>query len=243
MRVTDPGEPFDAPRGRGALVMWITVAEDDVPVFEDWYAFEHMPERVAVPGFRRGRRYQLDTVRPGSTREYLTVYETDDVEVLGSAAYLAELQRPTPLTRTVVAAFRAFHRAACTTTLVVGAGSSARVLALDLDAGPDVDAVARALAAARARHDILGACLYEPDAATSDAKRQTSEGSLSEEEGIPTPVLVLELAPLADPATVSDALAADLRREGSPPPVRPGRSGRLVMDLRARIGAEAERTS
>ncbi|HZZ46066.1 MAG TPA: hypothetical protein VFE65_04215 [Pseudonocardia sp.] len=46
---------FESVRGTGAMINWLTVVDADVDVFEDWYDFEHIPERVSVPGFLRAR--------------------------------------------------------------------------------------------------------------------------------------------------------------------------------------------
>ena len=43
--------------GLGAVAIWhdlLPAGRDD---FHEWHNREHMPERVAIPGFRRGRRY------------------------------------------------------------------------------------------------------------------------------------------------------------------------------------------
>lgn len=68
----------------------------DIPVeeeerFNHWYDTEHVPERVAIPGVRRARRYvrydDAPQPPPGTVAvrrgpKYLVVYELDDVEVL-----------------------------------------------------------------------------------------------------------------------------------------------------------------
>ena len=58
------------------------------PAFEDefnaWYDTEHIPERVAVPGFETGIRYVCVN---GSPR-FLAMYDTRDADVLSSPEYL-----------------------------------------------------------------------------------------------------------------------------------------------------------
>jgi hypothetical protein len=70
--------------------------------FWRWHDVEHIPERVAVPGFRRGRRYR-DLAAP---LRYVDFYEVEGPETLRSAPYLARLNDPTPWTRRVVPFFR-----------------------------------------------------------------------------------------------------------------------------------------
>jgi hypothetical protein len=43
--------------GAGAMIAWCDVAVEAIPEFEDWHTHEHMPERLAIPGFLRGTRW------------------------------------------------------------------------------------------------------------------------------------------------------------------------------------------
>jgi len=43
--------------GKGAMVFWNDVIAEGEADFNHWHVFEHIPERVGVPGFLRGRRY------------------------------------------------------------------------------------------------------------------------------------------------------------------------------------------
>ena len=45
-------------RGRAFLPMWFGLAEGYEREFDRWHTIEHMPERLGVPGFLRGRRYK-----------------------------------------------------------------------------------------------------------------------------------------------------------------------------------------
>ena len=50
--------------GQGVLAIWNGIkpeAEDD---FVAWHVREHIPERVGLPGFVRGRRYVAGTALP-----------------------------------------------------------------------------------------------------------------------------------------------------------------------------------
>ena len=42
--------------GKGALANWHDVPDDAHADFNAWHTHEHIPERVGVPGFLRGRR-------------------------------------------------------------------------------------------------------------------------------------------------------------------------------------------
>lgn len=86
--------------GTAALGIWIDVEAAALDDFDAWYRDQHIPERLSVPGFRRGRRYEVS----GDGPAYFTLYETADAAVLGSDAYLARLNSPTDWTRRVLPA-------------------------------------------------------------------------------------------------------------------------------------------
>jgi hypothetical protein len=79
--------------------------------FNAWYDEEHLPERLAIPGFRSARRWVAD-VPPGNGK-YLATYELDSAAVLQSAAYLARFQNPTPWSRRCLGKAVVFKRWAC----------------------------------------------------------------------------------------------------------------------------------
>jgi hypothetical protein len=70
---------------------------------------EHVPERAAIPGFNRGRRYIAVNGGP----EYFNLYEADTVETVGGADDVHALNHPTDWTRKVVAQFRDVARSTC----------------------------------------------------------------------------------------------------------------------------------
>ena len=43
--------------GAAAVAIWCEVAPEIREEFDDWHAHEHMPERLAIPGFLRGSRW------------------------------------------------------------------------------------------------------------------------------------------------------------------------------------------
>jgi hypothetical protein len=80
------------------LGIWNDIDPGDEREFNDWYTREHLPERLAIPGFRRGRRYVRWEDEQPSAQKYLTLYETESVETLASAPYLDRLDnRPSGL--------------------------------------------------------------------------------------------------------------------------------------------------
>ncbi len=93
----------------GILGIWNDREESIAQVYEQWYVSEHVPERLAIPGFLRAHRYENCT---GASPRFFTFYELTGVDVLSSRAYLARLDAPSALTREVMAHFRNMLRSA-----------------------------------------------------------------------------------------------------------------------------------
>ncbi len=77
------------------------------PVFEEefnaWYDTDHIPERLAVPGFLSAQRYICLSGAP----RYLAVYDLANVEILDTPAYCAVAgENYTPWTRRVLSRVR-----------------------------------------------------------------------------------------------------------------------------------------
>ena len=98
-------------------------ARDD---FHEWHNREHMPERVGIPGFRRGRRYVAISGAP----EYFNLYEADSPETLAGQDYLNRLNAPTAWTQRVVPSFRNVARSICRVAFTNGVGSGGVMLTL-----------------------------------------------------------------------------------------------------------------
>jgi hypothetical protein len=115
--------------GHGVLAIWNGIkpeAEDD---FVAWHVREHIPERVGLPGFLRGRRYVAVEGHP----KYFNFYETETAADLSSAAYQARLNAPTDWTRRVVAHFTDTSRTICDVAWSVGVGEGGFVEAIVLE--------------------------------------------------------------------------------------------------------------
>jgi hypothetical protein len=111
--------------------------------FNAWYDTEHLPERLALPGFRSARRW-LASGAPGEGK-YLATYELDSPAVLQSPEYLARYAGATPWTRRCLGRCVVFKRWACEqvqpggadphplakAVLLLGAGRAFDVPALD----------------------------------------------------------------------------------------------------------------
>ena len=118
--------------GGGAVCIWHDLLPDALDDFYEWHNREHMPERIGIRGFRRGRRYIALHGKP----QFFNLYEVDDAGVLGGADYLARLNHPTPWTRRVVPSFRNVARALCGVAYSDGAGEGGVMLTLRFDIAP-----------------------------------------------------------------------------------------------------------
>lgn len=108
-----PGALHRGLRGEAVLALWGGIEPGREDAFNDWYTHEHLPERIAVPGFLRARRYvsNLDDPRLAGWR-YLTVYEIETAAILRSPAYLHALENPTEGTLRSLPLFRDISRMA-----------------------------------------------------------------------------------------------------------------------------------
>ena len=119
--------------GRGLLVVHGPGDPARDPGFDAWYTHEHLPERVATPGFRRARRW----VSSGNPPVYLAVYETEDAAVLRSPAYLAALDDPTPGTARWVPVMSRMSRTVCDVVHSVARGEGGDLVLAEFDADRD----------------------------------------------------------------------------------------------------------
>ena len=114
--------------GGAAVLIWNDVAPEARDQFYRWHDNEHIPERLELPGFRRGRRF----LSAGHSPEWLTMYEADDLSAVTSREYLARLNAPTPATLATIRHFRNTSRAVCRLVHAVGSSTGGHVLAMRL---------------------------------------------------------------------------------------------------------------
>jgi hypothetical protein len=166
--------------GTGAVAIWHDIAPEGRSAFYAWHGDEHMPERVAIPGFARGRRYIAIEGAP----EFFNHYETATPAVLTGADYLARLNAPTPRTVAAVRHFRDVARGLCEVAASNGEGQGGLIATYryDVDAARATNHRARMAAAlARcAREDgIAGAHLLiaSAEASAMDTAERKARGS------------------------------------------------------------------
>lgn len=95
--------------GQGAVAIWHDIAPEGRDTFYAWHGQEHMPERVGIPGFLRGRRY----IGIEARLEFFNLYEAGSIEVLQGKDYADRVNNPTPWTLAAVQHFRSVSRSIC----------------------------------------------------------------------------------------------------------------------------------
>jgi hypothetical protein len=116
--------------GQGVLAIWNGIDPEAEADFVAWHVGEHIPERVGLPGFLRGRRYVAVDGHP----KFFNFYETERPETLESATYVTRLNDPTPWTRRVVAHFHDTSRTVCDVVVTLGRGEGVWLEAIQIQA-------------------------------------------------------------------------------------------------------------
>lgn len=96
--------------GSAAMLLSFDIEADAIEEHDRWHTHEHLPERLSIPGFRRGTRW---TATEGGPR-YMVLYEVESLATLASDAYLARLNHPTPWTTRMMPHYRGMNRGLCT---------------------------------------------------------------------------------------------------------------------------------
>lgn len=103
--------------GDAAVAMWWNVAEEYLTEFHEWHSKEHLPERLGIPGFNRGSRWQQE-----GSRQFFVLYELAAYEVLVSDGYLARLNAPTPWSTQMMPRHQGMTRSQCRVIVSNGGG-------------------------------------------------------------------------------------------------------------------------
>lgn len=164
--------------GEAVVAIWNGIAPEGREAFYAWHLREHIPERVGIPGFRRGRRYAAADA--DTHPEFFTLYEADTMGVLQGADYANRLNAPTPWTRAATAHFRDTSRAIARVVASDGPGMGGALLTLRFAVADPGGAAGRLAAAVRdvaaSAPRVTGAHLCAGDDAASRAGTAESAG-------------------------------------------------------------------
>jgi hypothetical protein len=140
--------------GEGLIAIWNGVTPEARDDIYEWHNREHMPERVAIAGFRRGRRYRAIE----ADVEFFTLYETDTPLVHIGSDYTTRLNDPTPWTQRSIGGFLDTSRSLCRVAASFGTGQGGLLVTYRYDVAPGREEAQRRLLA----HDILPALADAP---------------------------------------------------------------------------------
>jgi hypothetical protein len=104
--------------GSAAMLLSFDVIADAVSEHDHWHTYEHLPERLSIPGFLRGTRWIAIDGAP----RYLVLYEVESLDTLTSPAYLARLNAPSAWTSRMMPHYRGMNRGLCSVLKSVGLG-------------------------------------------------------------------------------------------------------------------------
>ena len=119
--------------GQAAMLLSFDVAPEMIPEHDDWHTHEHLPERLSIPGFRRGTRWVALQGQP----RYCVLYEVEHLATLASEAYLQRLNKPTPWTSKMMPHYRGMTRGLCSVVGSHGFGMGHVALLIRFSADPD----------------------------------------------------------------------------------------------------------
>ncbi|MEO8545694.1 MAG: hypothetical protein ABI434_19080 [Burkholderiaceae bacterium] len=203
--------------GLGAVTIWHDLLPEARDDFYAWHGREHMPERVGIAGFTRGRRYIAVRGAP----EFFNLYEAVSPEVLSGQDYLNRLNAPTPWTRSVVGSFRNVSRAICRVLYSGGVGQGGTMLTLrfaidDAQAPALCDTLRQqVLPALIDRHGIVGAHLCRAD--DQGSRVMTAEKQVrNQDTDIPGWIVLIEGISVAAVEAAAFALQQTLASQSPP---------------------------
>ena len=163
--------------GKGAVIVWNDIAPELRDEFFEWHPRQHMPERLALPGFLRGRR----CIAVDATVEFLTLYEVESLDVLDSEIYRTRLANPADWSLKVMPGFRNNVRGGCRVeytggTVMGGFVSTIRIETDDQTRAAMIDTIRRALPAALQHPRVTGAHLLVNDGGLSGGQVGMRQG-------------------------------------------------------------------
>jgi hypothetical protein len=201
--------------GKGVVAIWNDIAPEGRADFYEWHDREHMPERVGIRGFLRGRRY----IAVHGTPEYFTLYETESEAVLTGKDYLERLNNPTPWTAKVVPSyFRNTSRGVCRVEHSSGVGQGGYILTLRHGPQPGREdelrqhLIGTALPPLLERPAVVGVHLCIADRAGSSIETKEKRGR---EVGIPDWLVLIETVTPEAADAACEALVAGMGGKGA----------------------------
>lgn len=216
------------------MAVWNDVVPDVDAEFNDWYVRDHLPDRVSLPGFQRGRRWISDGAGP----RYFTFYEIDDVSVMNSPVYLDRHENPTDWTRRIMPAFLRMNRSICRVTAKRGEADGGIAGIVRLAPQPDAEDRLRTwlsteiLPRLLETAGILAVSLWELDGEASRMPITAETKLRTTTDAVIDWAVVIEAERPGEVATASAFLAPDAARTAGAASVSSAEVYRLLGSLR-----------
>ncbi|UUZ75256.1 hypothetical protein LP414_25770 [Polaromonas sp. P1(28)-13] len=117
------------PHTRAFLALWNSISSPQLqPEYDTWHTFEHVPERVGLPGFIEARRYRSHDDEPSAQPpRYFTCYGLESIEALATAQYREVFSHPTPWSARMRTELRDFLRLPCTLSGAYGQSTATQL--------------------------------------------------------------------------------------------------------------------
>lgn len=111
------------------LALWNSISSSAFQgEYESWHTFEHVPERVGLPGFIEAVRYRSVTgLGADAAPNYFTCYWLADINALGSSEYSDVVANPTPWSARMRRELRDFVRMPCMLGGAAGQSSASQL--------------------------------------------------------------------------------------------------------------------
>jgi len=198
------------------VAIWHDVAPQARDDFHEWHSREHLPERVGIPGFRRGRRFVAISGQP----EFFTLHEADSPEILAGQDYVNRLNAPSAWTQRILPSFRNVARAVCRVAFTHGVGSGGVMLTLRFAIDParrdgTIDALRRrVLPPLLYRKGVAGIhlCLADEAASAMETAERRARGA---PDAVPLWIVLIEGISVPDVEGAADDLTPALAAHGA----------------------------
>lgn len=187
-----------------AMVLYYDITGDNAD-HDDWHTYEHLHERLSIPGFVRATRWVASAGAP----KYMVIYEVASTDVATSPAYLARLNDPTSWTTSMMCCFRSMTRGFCSVVAGSGFGLGNAAVSVRFTPGKGSEAhvkdwlAGEVLPAMASRRGMAGIHLLQPAPPPPMTKEQSIRGP-------DMPMNWLLLATAYDPEALGRAVAEHL---------------------------------
>ena len=135
------------PNTQAFLALWNSISSPQLqPEYDTWHTFEHVPERVGLPGFIEARRYRSHEGGPSAQPpRYFTCYWLASVEALATAQYREVFSHPTPWSARMRTELRDFFRLPCSLSGAYGQSTATQLATVHFRGDADLFAAQAAI--------------------------------------------------------------------------------------------------